>query len=111
MFSKGITTRAPSASITRWRASSASLTLAAAATSASAICCGNSSSFFEPSMKWMMRPRFSLMSALLSGLSRLDLARAQRDALADVEAVAVAAPHGTALAAVHQHGQLVVGLA
>src|SRR6478735_1201454 len=111
MFSNGMTIRAPSASIVRLRASRRSFSLAAAATSPAAICGGNSSSFFEPSMKWMMMPRFSLIDCLPVGSHRLQLARAQRDALADVEAIAVAPAHGAPLAAVHDDGHLVVHVA
>src|SRR5262245_1174513 len=108
-LSSGIRISAPSASIARWRASSASFSLAAALASLSATCCGNSSSFFEPSMKWMMMPRFSLMPCFLPS-HRLQVAGAQRYPLADVEAVAVAPLQRAMLAVVHAHRHLVVCL-
>src|SRR5262245_28167136 len=93
-----------------WRASSPSFSLAAALASLTATCCGNSSSFFEPSMKWMMMPRFSLIVAPLCS-HRFQLARAQRDALADVETVAVAPLQGAVRAVVHAHRDFPEGLA
>src|SRR5688572_4570450 len=109
MFSNGMTTNAPSASITRWRASSASFSRTASDASSS-VCWGNSSSFFEPSTKWMMRRRCSAMR-FLPGLHRFELARAQRYALPDAEAMHIAAPERAAFADVHRHGDLVRGFA
>src|SRR5688572_10948115 len=110
MFSKGMTISAPSASITRWRASSASLMRAAMAPSLSEICCGNSTTFLEPSTKWMMSRRCSAMPGL-PDLHRLEIAAAQRDALADAEAMGVLAAQRAGLADVHRHGHFVGGRA
>src|SRR5512134_2589456 len=114
MFSNGITTSAPSASITRWRASSASLRRAARVASASASCCGNSSSLLVPSVKWMMRRRASAMSASPSVsclLHWFQLAAAHGDALAHMEPMRLAGAHRAALTGVHRHRHLVARLA
>src|SRR5262245_55697864 len=94
-----------------WRAWSASLIFAAAIASLSATCGGNSSRFFEPSMKWITMPRLLSLIVVSPGSHRLELAAAQRHALPDLVAVAVAALERAALAHVHRHRDLVVGLA
>src|SRR3954469_19505880 len=70
MLSKGMTTNAPSASMTRLRASSASFRRWACVWSSGA-CFGNSSVLVEPSMKWMTMPRFSPLFSLMRRLEQV----------------------------------------
>src|SRR3954467_8596399 len=70
MVSKGMTTNAPSASMTRLRASSASFRRWASVWSSGA-CFGNSSVLVDPSMKWMTMPRFSPLFSLMRRLEQV----------------------------------------